>query len=83
MKNEKPKGKVPSLIGGTLGKPRRVLVEKKSECKRCKGSIDAGHNCVAIPQLGGSFTNLKRYCEGCFKAIIEKTKADLDELFKL
>jgi hypothetical protein len=83
MKNGKPKGPVPSLIGSTLGKPRRVPVEKKSTCKRCGAPILAGQNCVAIPQLGGSFSNLKRYCEECFKAILEKTKADLDQLITL
>jgi len=33
MKNGKPRGPVPSLIGSTLGTPRRVLVEKKAYVK--------------------------------------------------
>jgi hypothetical protein len=31
-------------------------------------------------QLGGSFNSPRRYCDGCFRAILEKTKADLDAL---
>jgi len=83
MKTGKPRGPVPSLIGCTLGTPRRVPVEKKSKCKRCNAPILAGHNCIAIPQLGGSFSSLKRYCEECFKAILGKTKTDLEELMYL
>ena len=83
MTNGKPKGKVPSLIGSTLGTPRRVLVEKKSKCKRCNEVIRAGQNCAAIPQLGGSFHPLRRYCEECFKGILQKTQDNLDELKKI
>jgi hypothetical protein len=83
MKNGKPRGPVPSLIGSTLGRPRRVVVGKKSTCKRCGEPIIAGQNCVAIPKLGGAFTSLKRYCDGCYKAILEKTKTDLDRLMEL
>ncbi len=83
MTKEIPKGRTPSLIGSTLGKPRRVAVAAKSECKRCKGEITKGTNCVAIPQLGGSFTNLKRFCEDCYGKILEQTQADLDGLKSL
>ena len=83
MKNGKPKGRVPSLIGSTLGRPRRVLVEKLSECKRCKSKIGSGQDCIGIPHLGGSFTNLKRYCTDCFRNILEKTKQDVMEVEKL
>ena len=83
MKKGKPRGPVPSLIGSTLGTPRRVPVKRKSDCRRCGAPIVAGQNCVAIPQLGGGFTNLGRYCEECFKAILEKTKTDLNELTAL
>lgn len=75
-----PKGPVPSLIGSTLGKPRRVPVQRKSECKRCGGAVEAGRDCIAIPQLGGSFQPLRRYCDDCYKSILEKTQSDLDIL---
>jgi hypothetical protein len=80
MKNGKPKGKVPSLIGSTLGTPRKMVTDGTSKCKRCDGPISKGTECYEIPQLGGSFSNYKRYCDGCFKSILERTKADLDAL---
>jgi len=80
MKSGKPRGKTPSLIGGTLGAPRKCLIGKESHCKRCNASILKGVNCYEIPQLGGSFSNYKRYCDGCFLSILEKTKADVDAL---
>ena len=51
MKESKPKGKTPSLIGGTLGAPKKVHVAKESECKRCHCSISKGTFCFEIPQL--------------------------------
>ena len=78
MKNAKPRGKTPSLIGSTLGKPKRLQVEKRSSCKRCHGTIEGGTECYAIPQLGSGFTSYKRYCDNCFGAILEKTQEDLD-----
>jgi hypothetical protein len=81
MKSGKPKGKTPSLIGSTLGKPRKRLVGKKSPCKRCKVSIPKDTECPEIPQLGGTFSNYRPYCGGCFRLILEQTKVDLDILF--
>ncbi len=75
-----PKGPTPSLIGSTLGKPRRDHVLKKSKCKRCSGTIDAGTDCIGIPQLGGSFQPLRRYCEDCYKQILAKTQTDIEAL---
>lgn len=80
MKSEKPKGKVPSLIGSTLGTPKKVLVERECTCKRCHCSISKGTECYEIPQLGGPFINHKRYCDVCFHSILAKTKDDLDTL---
>jgi hypothetical protein len=81
MKSSKPKGKTPSLIGGSQGAPRKRLVERLSHCKRCSGAILRGAECFEIPHLGGSFSNPKPYCDGCFQSILHKTKADLDALF--
>lgn len=80
MKSTKPRGKTPSLIGSTLGAPRKNMVKGKSHCKRCKALIAKGVECYEIPQLGGSFSNYRRYCDGCFRSILEKTKSDLDAL---
>jgi hypothetical protein len=80
MKSGKPRGKIPSLIGSTLGTPRKTVTDGTSECKRCEERILKGTECFEIPQLGGSFSNYKRYCDPCFKSILERTKADLDAL---
>ncbi len=80
MKNGKPRGPVPSLIGSTLGTPTPVVIEKKCKCKRCDAVLEKGTKCYAIPQLGGSFVNHRRYCDSCFKTILGKTKSDLDKL---
>ena len=77
---KKPKGKVPSLIGGSLGAPRRTRVERESPCKRCTVGLSKGQECFEIPQLRSSFTVYKRYCGPCFEAIIVQTQVDLDEL---
>jgi hypothetical protein len=82
MKNAKPKGKVPSLIGGTLGTPRKTVTDGTCKCKRCETSIPKGTECHEIPQLGGSFSNYKRYCDPCFTSILERTKGDLDKLLQ-
>ncbi len=82
MKKNKPRGRTPSLIGGSLGSPRKCIVQKSCACKRCKASIQKGAECYEISQLGGSFSNYKRYCDDCFHSILEKTKTDLDLLFE-
>ena len=79
-KKPKPKGPVPSLIGSSNGKPKRVEVLRKSECRRCKKELFKGDNCVEIPKVGGAHTNQKRYCDECYKAILDKTEKDLNEL---
>ncbi len=77
-----PKGPVPSLIGGTLGAPKLDLVARLSNCRRCKCQLVKGTTCFAIPQLGGAFSNSRRYCAKCFNAILQKTNADLVALFE-
>lgn len=39
--------------------------------------------CIDIPQLGGAFVTQKRVCNECFKLILDKTQADLDELRRI
>ena len=82
MRKYKPKGKTPSLIGGSLGKPRKCIVQRTSDCKRCKASIQKGAECYEIAQLGGSFSSYKRYCNDCFSAIVYETRTVLDDLIK-
>lgn len=83
MTPNKPKGKSPSLIGGSNGKPELVEVKRASACKRCKENIRAGDFCAAIPKLGTGYKNAKRYCRACFDAILDQTQKDLDSLREL
>lgn len=82
MKKSKPRGQTPSLIGGTLGSPRKCVVQKASTCRRCKTTIQKDAECYEIAQLGGGFSNYKRYCDDCFRAILDETRNRLDTLFK-
>jgi hypothetical protein len=80
MMQAKPKGPVPSLIGGTNGRPQRAVVQRKCNCKRCGKELCAGEECIEIPQLGQAFSNKKRVCNECFTKILEKTEKDLETL---
>ena len=80
MKGRKPKGPVPSLIGGSNGRPKRVAVQRQSRCSRCHMLFVAGDTCVAIPKLGGAYSNAKRVCDKCFQRILEKTAKDFEEI---
>lgn len=75
-----PKGKTPSLIGSTLGRPKRVDVKRRSTCSRCACEIAAGSVCFGIPRLGGAFSNEARYCQGCYSQILDQTEKDLKAL---
>lgn len=83
MKNQKPRGKTPSLIGSSNGKPRRVNVERKSKCHRCNCDINSGQDCFGIPRAGSGFSSIRRFCKYCFEKILEQTQKDLDEIKKL
>jgi len=80
MNKAKPKGPVPSLIGGTNGRPARETVKQASKCSRCKGDFKKGDPCIEIPTHGGPFVKYKRYCDVCLQAILEKTYKDLEEV---
>jgi hypothetical protein len=73
-----PRGKTPSLIGGTAGTSRFVTAAKKRTCKRCKSGIPAGSVCVEVT-IPGSFGH-KTYCASCYGNILTQTKKELAEL---
>lgn len=83
MKNSKPKGKTPSLISSSNGKPQRIHVQRKSKCCRCNCDIQVGQDCFGIPKAESGFSSKKRYCKLCFQNIIEQTQKDLDKVRKL
>lgn len=78
MKKHKPRGPVPSLIGSSNGKPRRIQVLGKSQCSRCHTLLIIGTMCVAIPKIGTGYSNPKRVCDGCFQEILQKTSEDFE-----
>jgi len=83
MKKQKPKGKTPSLIGSSNGRPERVTVKAKSECKRCHCDILVGDDCFGIPKTGSGFKTPKRFCKECFQNVLLQTQKDLDEIKQL
>ena len=73
----KPRGKVPSLIGGSNGRPRTVIVQRQCHCFRCEVVLAADVKCYEIPKLGRGFANYKRYCPDCFLEILTQTQKDI------
>lgn len=80
MTKKTPRGRVPSLIGGTNGRPVRDEVKRKSHCYRCDAEILGGGSCIAIPDLSTAFGSKRRVCDDCYQAILNKTAADLEAL---
>jgi hypothetical protein len=73
-----PKGRTPSLIGSSNGRPSVVVAQRKCQCTRCSDDILGGTRCFDIPKTGTGFSRKKRYCEDCYRRIIEQTTVDLD-----
>ena len=71
------RGKIPSLITGSSGKPVKVVAKRQRSCGRCSCSISSGSSCFEVPKVGVGFSNKKTYCENCFKEVLKKTKEDL------
>lgn len=78
-----PKGKTPSLIGFSNGRPNRVEVLRKSRCARCDGDILPGADCFNIPKKKAGFTKECRYCKNCFERVLEQTDSDFESLKRL
>ena len=83
MNKRKPRGPVPSLIGGSNGKPKRVIAKKIGKCSRCHAQFVAGDPCIEIPKLGRGFQSNRRVCYECFGDILDKTKLDLEVLAEI
>lgn len=74
------RGKAPSLIGSSLGRPKSVMAGKLCACGRCKSSIRKGDQCFDVPQLARSFSNTRRFCSICFASVLQQTRSDLAQL---
>ena len=77
------KGKTPSLIGFTNGRPKRIDVARKSTCFRCRSAILVGTACYDIPQKSAGFTRECRHCSICYQRVLEQTQKDLNQLKSL
>ena len=81
MNKTKGKGRLTSLITGSSGKPKKVEVGKRLECKHCGASLEKGDMCFAIPKPGsGGFGTKWRYCFLCFGTILDITSRDLEQM---
>ena len=74
------RGKTPSLITGSSGKPSSTVAQRQRECSRCGSGISMGTKLYTIPKLGSGFSQKKPYCKNCFDEILVQTQKDLDEL---
>lgn len=74
------RGKTPSLITGSSGKPSAAKAKRKRTCTRCNVDINMGEELFEIPKVGGGFSNKKSYCMSCFGEILDQTQSDLDKL---
>jgi len=72
--------RIPSLINGATGRPKSKIAGRKCECKGCGAEIVKGEKCFDIPNPHESFSNSRRFCQTCFKAVVAKTKLDIASL---
>jgi hypothetical protein len=79
----KPKGKTPSLLAQSTGKPILHECKRRTSCNRCKRIISHGEKCFQIPKSNSGFTSLKPYCLKCFGLILEQTSSEIIDLERI
>ncbi len=75
-----PRGKTPSLIGSSLGRPRKETCGRETPCSRCKKPISKGEDCYDVPQPQKPHSATRRFCADCFVGVLEQSKLDLEKL---
>lgn len=75
-----PKGKTPSLIGSSLGRPSKKTCGRETPCSRCHADIPKGEDCYDIPQPKKPHSATRRFCADCFAGVLEQTRRDLTKL---
>ena len=75
-----PKGRTPSLIGSTLGRPAKKTCGRKTPCSRCRANIKKGDVCYDVPQLRKPHSTTRRFCATCFDGVLTQTRRDLQRL---
>lgn len=75
-----PKGKTPSLIGSSLGRPRTDRPGCRTKCTRCEAPVLKGELSYLVPQPKKPHSATRRFCEECFAGVLEQTRQDLEKL---
>lgn len=73
----KPKGKTPSLLSQSNGKPFKETCNKGRTCNRCDKKIKKNEKFFIMGQKSGGFNHKNPFCTNCMKLIIEQTKKEL------
>ena len=76
----KPKGKTPSLLSCSTGKPVPYVCKRKSNCKRCDAEVHNGDICAQIPKSSGGFMVEKIHCLNCLEEMIKQTKIEISAI---
>ena len=74
------KGKTPSLIGSSLGRPCKQTCGRETPCSRCHAPIVKGDDCYDVPQPRKPHSSTRRFCTECFDGVLEQTRHDLEDL---
>ncbi len=75
-----PRGKTPSLLSGSNGRPNQVDALRARKCSRCSASITKGDVCYEIPKTNAAFASNKTVCIACFKLILDQTRKELEAI---
>ncbi|GAB5451129.1 MAG: hypothetical protein Hals2KO_14570 [Halioglobus sp.] len=78
----KPKGKTPSLLSMSSGKPVLHECGRACKCSRCKNGLSKGVMCFQIPKSSSGFTAKKIHCLDCTASVIAQTKKDILKIEK-
>jgi len=76
----KPKGKTPSLLSMSTGRPTVYTCKKKTKCSRCKNEITMDQDCFQIPKMSAGFSSKKMFCVECTDSIVKQTKTEISKL---
>lgn len=76
----KPRGKTPSLLSKTNGKPCDETAKRTRKCCRCEGSIKKGSVFFIVPSTKAGFPYDKSFCLECFGNTLSQTEGELKEL---
>ena len=75
-----PRGKTPSLIGSSLGRPRADRPGCKTKCSRCEATVLKGELSYLVPQPKKPHSATRRFCADCFAGVLKQTRLDLEGL---